>query len=135
MGIKRKVTVDGEVFEVELDKDEEGWRVSIDGTEFEIQVEQGRERAPKRGSKSRSGSIRSGTIASPIPGKVVSIHVSVGDYVEEGSVLMILEAMKMQNEVQAPISGSVTELNCETGDNIEANSPLVIITPEEATSE
>ena len=125
MGIKRKVTVDGEVFEVELDNDEEGWRVSIDGTEFEIQVEQGRGLAPKRGSKSRSGSIRSGTIASPIPGKVVSIHVSVGDYVEEGSVLMILEAMKMQ----------VAELNCETGDSIEANSPLVIITPEEATSE
>ena len=48
MGIKRKVTVDGEVFEVELDKDEEGWRVSIDGTEFEIQVEQERELAPKR---------------------------------------------------------------------------------------
>ena len=48
---------------------------------------------------------------------------------------MILEAMKMQNEVHAPISGTVAELNCETGDNIEANSPLVIITPEEITSE
>ena len=44
---------------------------------------------------------------------------------------MILEAMKMQNEVQAPISGTVTELNCETGDSIEANSPLVVIMPEE----
>ena len=39
MGIKRKVTVDGEVFEVEVDKEAEGWRVSIDGPEFEIQVE------------------------------------------------------------------------------------------------
>ena len=61
----------------------------------------------------------------------MSIHVSVGDRVEEGSVLMILEAMKMQNEVQAPISGTVEELNCDTGDIIEANSPLVVITPEE----
>jgi len=51
--------------------------------------------------------------------------------VEEGAVLMILEAMKMQNEVQAPISGIIAELNCETGDSIEANSPLVVITPEE----
>ena len=62
---------------------------------------------------------------------MVSIHVSVGDQVEEGAVLLILEAMKMQNEVQAPISGTVTELNCETGDSIEANSPLVVIMPEE----
>ena len=131
MGIKRKVTVDGETFEVELEKDEDGWKVSIDGSEFEIQVEQERDLGPRRESKSRSGSTLSGTISSPIPGKVVSIHVSVGDSVEEGSVLMILEAMKMQNEVQAPISGTVAELNCETGDSIEANSPLVVITPEE----
>ncbi len=131
MGIKRKVTVDGETFEVELEKGGDGWKVSIDGSEFDIQVEQGRDLTPRRETKSRSGSTRSGTISSPIPGKVVSIHVSVGDSVEEGSVLMILEAMKMQNEVQAPISGTVAELNCETGDSIEANSPLVVITPEE----
>lgn len=135
MGIKRKVTVDGETFEVELEKDGDDWRVSIDGSEFEINVEDNRSIAPRRGERSRSGSVRSGTISSPIPGKVVSIHVSVGDYVEEGSVLMILEAMKMQNEVQAPISGTVAELNCQTGDSIEANSPLVVITPEEKTSE
>ena len=61
------------------------------------------------------------------------MHISVGDRVEEGSVLMILEAMKMQNEVQAPISGTVAELNCETGDSIEANSPLVVITPEDVS--
>ncbi|MFL2493132.1 MAG: biotin/lipoyl-containing protein [Candidatus Thalassarchaeum sp.] len=135
MRIKRKVTVDGEAFEVELEKDGEDWRVSIDGSEFEINVEENRNISPMRETRSRSGSVRSGTISSPIPGKVVSIHVSVGDHVEEGSVLMILEAMKMQNEVQAPISGTVAELNCQTGDSIEANSPLVVITPEETTSE
>jgi len=42
---------------------------------------------------------------------------------------MILEAMKMQNEIQAPISGKVIELNCEPGDSIEANSPLIVIEP------
>ena len=42
---------------------------------------------------------------------------------------MILEAMKMQNEIQAPISGKITELNCEPGDSIEANSPLMVIEP------
>ena len=130
MAIKRKVTVDGESFEVELEKIEDALKVSIDGSQFEVQIEQERG-SPKREGRSRNSSSRSGNISSPIPGKVVSIHVSVGDQVEEGAVLLILEAMKMQNEVQAPISGTVTELNCETGDSIEANSPLVVIMPEE----
>ena len=133
MTIKRKVTVDGEAFEVEMEEDEDGWKVSIDDSQFKVQVEQEKFLSPKREARSRSSSARSGTISSPIPGKVVSMQLSVGDRVEEGSVLMILEAMKMQNEVQAPISGTVAELNCETGDSIEANSPLVVITPEDVS--
>ena len=59
------------------------------------------------------------------------MHVAVGDQVEEGEVLLILEAMKMQNEIQAPIQGTVSEVNCESGDSVEANVPLVIIEPPE----
>lgn len=131
MSVKRKVTIDGETYEVELEKGEDSWKVNIDGTDFEVQVDRDRNISQKREAKSKSASTKSGTISSPIPGKVVSIHVSVGDSVEEGAVLIILEAMKMQNEVQAPISGIIAELNCETGDSIEANSPLVVIAPEE----
>ena len=47
----------------------------------------------------------------------------------EGQVILILEAMKMQNEIQAPVSGTVTSVNCEEGQAIEANIPLVIIEP------
>ena len=131
MSKKKRVSVDGESFEVELEKWEDGWKVSIGDSQFEVQVEEEKGVLAKRESRSRSSTAKSGTISSPIPGKVVSIHVSVGDQVEEGSVLMILEAMKMQNEVQAPISGTIAELNCETGESIEANSPLVIIAPQE----
>ena len=42
---------------------------------------------------------------------------------------MILEAMKMQNEIQAPIAGKVVEINCQPGESIEANTPLIIIEP------
>ena len=68
-------------------------------------------------------------MSSSIPGKIISISVSQDDLVSEGDVIMILEAMKMQNEIQAPVSGKITELNCEPGDSIEANSPLMIIEP------
>ena len=51
------------------------------------------------------------------------------EIVSEGDVIMILEAMKMQNEIQAPISGKIIELNCEPGDSVEANSPLMVIEP------
>ena len=64
-----------------------------------------------------------------MPGKVVTVEVSVGDTVEEGQTILILEAMKMQNEVAAPISGTVTSVHCEDGMNVEANVPLVVIEP------
>ena len=132
MGEKRRVTVDGEEFEVEVEREGDAWRVLVGGKEYSIQVDGGTHSETGRGSAGRSrGSKRSGTISSPIPGKVVTMHVAVGDQVEEGEVLLILEAMKMQNEIQAPIQGTVSEVNCESGDSVEANVPLVIIEPPE----
>ena len=45
-------------------------------------------------------------------------------------MVLVLEAMKMQNEIQAPISGKITQMSCEPGDSIEANSPLLVIEPQ-----
>ena len=132
MGEKRRVTGDGEEFEVEVEREGDAWRVLVGGKEYSIQVDGGTHSETGRGSAGRSrGRKRSGTISSPIPGKVVTMHVAVGDQVEEGEVLLILEAMKMQNEIQAPIQGTVSEVNCESGDSVEANAPLVIIEPPE----
>ena len=130
MSEKRKVTVDGEEFEVDIERDGETWKVRVGGREFSIQVDSGvpgevTRRSTGRGRRKN----RSGTISSSIPGKVVSLHATVGDRVKEGEVLLILEAMKMQNEIQAPIQGTVSEVNCESGDSVEANVPLVIIEP------
>ena len=132
MGEKRRVTVDGEEFEVEVEREGDAWRVLVGGKEYSIQVDGGAHSETGRGSAGRSrGRTRSGPCSSPIPGKVVTMHVAVGDQVEEGEVLLILEAMKMQNEIQAPIQGTVSEVNCESGDSVEANVPLVIIEPPE----
>ena len=133
---KRKVKVDGEDFDVELEKQGNVWNVSIEGESFNIEVEGnsvGESSGGKR--KKRGRGKKSGTISSIIPGKIVSISVEEGDNVAEGDVVMILEAMKMQNEIQAPLSGTVTAINCKPGDSIEANSPLVVIQPEENKTE
>ena len=130
MSEKRKVTVDGEEFEVDVERDGETWKVRVGGREFSIQVDERVSNEVTRRSTGRGKRRnRSGTISSSIPGKVVSLHAAVGDRVKEGEVLLILEAMKMQNEIQAPIQGTVSEVNCESGDSVEANVPLVIIEP------
>ncbi len=126
----RKVTVDGEEFEVLIERDGGSWSVQVGGRTFSVEMGEG----PNRGTtarkprNSRKGNV-SGVVSSPIPGKIVSINLSEGDEVNEGDVIMVLEAMKMQNEIQAPIGGVVTELNCSPGETIEANSPLVVIDP------
>ena len=126
---KRRVTVDGETFEVELSQDGNRWTATIDGQTFEVQVE-GEEGPATRARRTGSRKSKSGNVSTTIPGKVVTIEVAVGQSVREGDVVLVLEAMKMQNEVAAPISGTVTEINCAAGENVEANVPLIIIEAE-----
>ena len=133
---KRKVKVDGEEYEVELEKQNGLWNVTIEGKSFNIEIESssvGDTSVSKRKKANRGK--KSGTISSTIPGKIVSISAKEGQMVSEGDVVMILEAMKMQNEIQAPLSGTVTAINCKPGDSVEANSPLIIIQPEENKTE
>ena len=133
---KRKVKVDGEEYDVELEKQDGVWDVTIEGKSFKIEIE-GSSVGETSGSKRKRSARgkKSGTISSTIPGKIVSISIKEGQIVSEGDVVMILEAMKMQNEIQAPLSGTVTAINCKLGDSVEANSPLIIIQPEEKKTE
>ena len=133
---KRKVKVDGEEYEVELEKQDGVWNVTIEGKSFNIEIEGGSvgDTSGSKRKKSARGK-KSGTISSTIPGKIVSISAKEGQKVSEVDVVMILEAMKMQNEIQAPLPGTVTAINCKPGDNVEANSPLIIILPEENKTE
>jgi len=133
---KRKVKVDGEEYDVELEKQDGVWNVTIEGKIFNIEIE-GSSVGETSGSKRKKSARgkKSGTISSTIPGKIVSISIKEGQIVSEGDVVMILEAMKMQNEIQAPLSGMVTAINCKPGDSVEANSPLIIIQPEENKTE
>ncbi|MFQ3316679.1 MAG: biotin carboxyl carrier protein [Candidatus Poseidoniaceae archaeon] len=124
----RKVIVDGTEFEVLIDGEGTSWSATVEGKTFQIEIPD----AAPMAKKKRSGSgkkKKSGTVSANIPGKVVTVEVNVGDEVVEGQVILILEAMKMQNEIQAPVSGTVVTVSCEEGQAIEANIPLVVIEP------
>jgi biotin carboxyl carrier protein len=62
-----------------------------------------------------------------MPGKVIAILVAEGDTVEKGQGLVIVEAMKMENEVRCPIAGEVKEIKVKQGDTVEGGVPLVIV--------
>ncbi|DAC45444.1 MAG TPA: biotin/lipoyl-binding protein [Candidatus Poseidoniales archaeon] len=128
MSETRKVVVDGVEFEVELEGEGTSWSATVEGTTFNIEIPD----AAPVSKKKRSGGgkkKKSGTVSANIPGKVVTVEVNEGDEVVEGQVILILEAMKMQNEIQAPVSGTVVSVQCEEGQAIEANIPLVVIEP------
>jgi len=125
---KKKVTVNGVEYEVEIQFDDGKWEVSIDGNLYEVEVDQGSSRGlRKRRDSNRGGGQSSGLISSAIPGKIVSVLVSEGDKVDSGTVVIVLEAMKMQNEIKAGIDGKVEIIMCKPGERIEANVPLMEI--------
>lgn len=66
-------------------------------------------------------------IESPMPGKIISVKVKVGDIVNEDDELMILEAMKMENPIVSPISGKVVELNVSANTTVATGQSLAII--------
>lgn len=121
-----KVTIDGEDYDVELKKNGSMWTVIVQDRKFEIttnNLKNKKSRVKRRKRKVNSD----GVISSTIPGKIIVINNKIGDIVKEGDVILILEAMKMQNEITAPISGKIIEINCTTGGSIEANMPLIIM--------
>lgn len=67
------------------------------------------------------------TLLAPMPGKVVAILASVGDTVERGEGVLVVEAMKMQNEMKAPKAGTIAEIRVAEGDTVGAGDVLVVI--------
>ncbi len=103
--------------------------VSIGGEQFCIQeAESEGMRASDHGS---SVVDEAPVAASPMPGKVVKIMVKKGDEVDKGQGLVIVEAMKMENEIKSPVKGTVDKVNFKAGDLVDAAQPIVEIKPDE----
>ncbi len=87
---------------------------------------QKQEAKPKE-EKKESGPVEGTPIESPMPGIIIRLEKNVGDSVEEGDVLLILEAMKMENSITSPASGVVKEIRCKEGENVQKGQVLVIV--------
>lgn len=101
-----------------------GYEVVVEGRRFAL--------APARGGRQR-GAVGAkdtlGQITAPLAGVVIAVRVAVGDVVTAGQALLVIEAMKMQNEIQAPHGGTVTAIHCQTGGRVEQGALLVEYDP------
>ena len=66
-------------------------------------------------------------VNAPMPGTILSVNVKVGDTVKKGDVLVVLEAMKMENEIMAPVDGTVTFVGVNQGATVESGSAICVI--------
>ncbi len=121
---------DGKQFEVIVDESgPHGFDIVVAGQLFHLQAFDERSKLLTASAKPvTTGPQR---VESEMPGKVVKISVSVGESVVEGSGVVILEAMKMENEIKSPIVGVVTEIAVAEGQTVESGALLFVVTPPE----
>jgi pyruvate carboxylase subunit B len=110
-------------YAVSLEGNSENVQVTVAGRLYEVEIEDERERAAHQAEGSRSQS--SGDVKSVMPGVVVELLVSEGESVEQGQPLLILEAMKMQNEIGAPATGVVKQIHVKKGQAVAGGAKLL----------
>ncbi len=130
--MKYKVTLNGKTYEVEVEK---GKAILLD--EYEALAPApaaaaapaaASAAAPVAAAPAAPVNLAAGeTVAAPMPGNILRIDVNQGDVVKSGQVLVILEAMKMENEIVAPKDGTVAQIVTSKGAVVDTGSPLVII--------
>jgi pyruvate carboxylase subunit B len=138
------VTVHGETYHITIagaghrNQERRPFYVSVDGMLEEILVETLREVAPAADNGSaeprpaskvsrRPKASAEGHVTSSMPGTIVDVMVKVGDRVRAGDAVLVIEAMKMENEVQAPIGGTIKAVNVTKGDSVNPDEALVEI--------
>lgn len=122
-GDNAEVTVNGKMYEVEIIRPKAQIEIpsrpdpaaGVDPTPI---------RTP---SRTRNTAMAGRTVDSPLDGNIISVKVKVGDVVRAGQTVAILEAMKMENEIQAESDGTVTSVNVEKGEHVTVGAPIITI--------
>ncbi len=118
------IILDGVSYNVEVDKFDDKYDVSVRGEQYEFSVADERE-ISLGGGQQESGEVK---VKAPMPGMVIDIKVNVGDTVSQNDNLLVLEAMKMQNDIKAPKDGEITKIAVEAGNSVNSGELLLIIT-------
>ena len=131
--MKYKVTLNGKTYEVEVEK---GKAILLDEYEA-LAPAPAQTAAPAPAAQAAPAAapapaapvnLAAGeTVAAPMPGNILRVDVKQGDTVKEGQILVILEAMKMENEIVAPKDGTIAQVVTSKGAVVDTGSPLVII--------
>ncbi len=114
-------------YELRILPEEDGYAVQLEGSTFNVKVED--ERTHRLAGV--KGRLASGTgeiiLKSPMPGVIIDLLVNVGDAVEQGQTLLILESMKMHNEFKAPRNATVKEVRVAIGDNLNQKQVMLVL--------
>ena len=116
------------------------YTITVNGNVYDVTVEEGastgaapvaapvaKKAAPAAAPKAASGSEGSVKVNAPMHGKIVSVKVATGQQVKKGDVILILEAMKMENEVVAPQDGTIASINVSDGDKVESGAVVATL--------
>ena len=119
------------------------YTITVNGNVYDVTVEEGtgstagaakaaapKAAAPKAAPKAAAPAGAQGAVKvnAPMPGKILKVNVNAGAAVKKGDVLLVLEAMKMENEICAPQDGTVATVECAAGDSVESGKVLVSMT-------
>ncbi|MGJ3237695.1 MAG: acetyl-CoA carboxylase biotin carboxyl carrier protein subunit [Anaerolineae bacterium] len=116
-------------YEIAIEEDRGAYEILMAGHLYEATVLD--QRALLMAQRKGGLMAGSGEVHSPMPGLIVDVPVKVGDSVTQGDTVVILESMKMQNELKAPRDGKVQTISCEAGQTVDKGSLLVNIIGED----
>lgn len=118
------ITVNGNVYEVTV---EEGFTGAASAPKAAPAAAPKAAPAPAAAPAAPAGAAGAVAVTAPMPGKILGVKASAGQAVKRGQVLLILEAMKMENEVVAPEDGTVASIDVAAGDSVEAGVVLATL--------
>jgi biotin carboxyl carrier protein len=121
----RQLVLDGASRLVALSREPEGWTVQLGGERVTAVVEDERTHALREMTGQSHHQGTGGVILAPMPGLVLRVEVEEGQVVEAGAGVVVLEAMKMENEITTPGAGVVSSVRVSPGDAVEKGAPLV----------
>ena len=118
--------IGGRSYEVDLLEVEDAFMVLVDGQPFLVEIQDEQERRLRAAVGKEMVRAAKRTVAAPMPGKVVKLLVKPGDAVKAGDGVIVVEAMKMENELKAPAPGTIKEIRVAEGKAVSAGEVLVV---------